>query len=227
MIMFDIAAAASVRQLAEDLSHQGRELADNVYRDFTRRSRGDRPDVEIVYGARQFSASADLFLRMVRDNRPASELRDSLSVLRNELGRMDRYMFGQSERRRMFNLIRELGEELRLEDRGRFGPPDRGRFGRTSGRMRWSGTVDEEIVITIRGSSASTRVLRGRNIQGEHYSFESPLPPREVSISLNKHDGRGSVEILERPSRHNNYSAVVRIRDEKGGADRYEFELSW
>ncbi|MEE9179401.1 MAG: hypothetical protein V3U22_00785, partial [Vicinamibacteria bacterium] len=57
--------------------------------------------------------------------------------------------------------------------------------------------------------------------------FQSPLPESEVPVSLHKIDGRGNVELVQTPSSSNDYTAVVRIEDDKNGADTYEFELTW
>jgi len=217
-----------LRDTAQQLTGAARNLADVAYDGFSRRSRGNRADVEALYVVMQFRASADLFLRMVEDNRPTSELRDSLSVLRSELNRMDQFAFGRNERRRMYDLVQNAEAELS----GRPGGGPGGSYGQygqfpTSGRMRWSGRVDDEIVIMIRGSRASVRTVIGDRVEDENFSFDSALPRQEVRMNLRKLEGRGSIDLIEEPSRRNDYSAVVRIRDKKSGTDEYEFELRW
>jgi hypothetical protein len=217
--------AFALRDTARELSDVARHLADIAYDGFARRDRGNRADVEALYVVMQFRASADLFLRMVDDNRPTSELRDSVSVLRSELARMDRYAFGREERRHLHDLVQNADAELGGRPGGRTG----GYYGNyeTSGRMHWSGRVDDEVVIMIQGTRASVRTLTGDRVRDEDFSFDSPLPRREVRMHLRKLEGRGSVDLIEEPSRRNDYSAVVRIRDKKAGADNYEFELTW
>ena len=39
--------------------------------------------------------------------------------------------------------------------------------------------------------------------------------------------GRGDIFIEQQPSRENDFTAIVRIKDPKGGASDYEFELQW
>jgi hypothetical protein len=46
-------------------------------------------------------------------------------------------------------------------------------------------------------------------------------------VKLNVKRARGQVFIEEQPSRENNFAAVIRIKDSRGGASDYEFELSW
>ncbi len=218
----------AIRDTAQQLTDAARDLGDVAYNGFARRERGNRADVEALYVVMQFRAAADLFLRMVEDNRPVSELRDSVSVLRNEMARMDQYAFGRSERRRLYDLVQNAEAELGGRPGGRTGGSygNYGNYG-TSGKMHWSGRVDDEIVVMIQGSRASVRTVTGGQMRNEDFSFDSPLPRQEVKMNLRKLNGRGSVDLIEEPSRRNDYSAVVRIRDKKSGTDDYEFELSW
>jgi len=48
-----------------------------------------------------------------------------------------------------------------------------------------------------------------------------------VDVRLEKKHGRENIEIVQQPSRNNDFTAVVQIRDKKGGSDDYEFELIW
>ncbi|MCS6805676.1 MAG: peptidase inhibitor family I36 protein [Acidobacteriota bacterium] len=98
---------------------------------------------------------------------------------------------------------------------------------RRSEYMTWRGRVDDEIEIFVRGDEVRVRTIAGRPLQGERVSFSSPLPRRDIRVELRQIRGRGSVEIIQQPERFNNYTAVVRIRDKRGGDDEYEFELSW
>lgn len=224
-LMTDHALAFALRDTARQLSDVARDLAEAAYDGFARRSRGNRADVEALYVVMQFRASTELFLRMVEDNRPASELRDSASMLRNDLARMDQYAFGRTERRRIAELVRTAESELGGRTIGRSG----GYYGDygLSGRMRWSGRVDGEIVIMIKGSQATIRTVSGDRVRDEEASFASSLPRQEMRLNLRQIKGRGSVDLIEEPSRRNDYSAVVRIRDTRGGSDQYEFELNW
>jgi hypothetical protein len=48
-----------------------------------------------------------------------------------------------------------------------------------------------------------------------------------VSVSVVKRRGRGEIFVEQQPSRENDYTAVVRVRDSRGGASDYEFDLTW
>ena len=46
-------------------------------------------------------------------------------------------------------------------------------------------------------------------------------------VRLTKKRGRGDIFIEQQPSRDNDFTAIVRIKDTRGGADNYEFTLDW
>ena len=46
-------------------------------------------------------------------------------------------------------------------------------------------------------------------------------------VKLEDVDGRGSVRLLEWPNAGNQYTAKIRIQDEKAGAANYKFKLVW
>ena len=93
--------------------------------------------------------------------------------------------------------------------------------------MTWKGRVDDDIRIIVRGGTAQVETLGGTPYYNATQKFTASLPPRRVNVSLNVKKGRGEVFIEQQPSRENDFAAVVRIRDSRGGASEYEFELSW
>jgi hypothetical protein len=96
-----------------------------------------------------------------------------------------------------------------------------------SDEVSWSGRVDGETVIRFRGNQVSYENLSGQGISRDRYRFSSPLPPRPVSVSLVGAEGRGEITLVEQPTRGNDNSAAVRIRDDKGGGGSYAFTLTW
>jgi hypothetical protein len=94
-------------------------------------------------------------------------------------------------------------------------------------QLRWEGNVDDVIEISVQGRNASYRVISGRNPTGVRADFDGRLPRREMEVAVRKIEGRGDVEIVMQPEVYNNYTAVIRITDRRGGADRYVFELDW
>ena len=95
------------------------------------------------------------------------------------------------------------------------------------GRMSWRGRVDDYVELRIQGNRVRSIERGGAPTYNEHASFSSPLPRADVRVDVKKRHGRGRVSLLEQPSRYNNYTAVIRIDDNKGGSDDYEIETQW
>ena len=95
------------------------------------------------------------------------------------------------------------------------------------GSMNWRGRVDDYVELRVQGNRVRSIERSGAPTYNEHASFSSPLPRADVRVEVKKRDGRGKVSILEQPSRYNNYTAVIRIDDSKGGADDYQIEMQW
>jgi hypothetical protein len=94
--------------------------------------------------------------------------------------------------------------------------------------FRWHGEVDGIDDILIRGSQVKIEHISAKPIQSQDHRFSAPLPFGEVELTLQVISGRGSVRLMEQPSKRNGYTAVVRVDDQdNSGDDRYEFELSW
>jgi len=93
--------------------------------------------------------------------------------------------------------------------------------------MTWRGRVDDDVRIRIRGGTAEVETLGGTPYSDGQPNFSNSLPYRRVTVRLTNKRGRGEISIEQQPSRENDYTAVVRIRDTRGGASEYEFELQW
>ncbi len=93
--------------------------------------------------------------------------------------------------------------------------------------FRWRGKVDIGCEIAISGNQHREKDAGGSGTQVRSATFSAPLPHSEVPVSVKKRDGRGKVELIQSPSASNGYTAIVRIQDDKGGADDYDFELRW
>jgi len=51
----------------------------------------------------------------------------------------------------------------------------------------------------------------------------SPLPRRDGTVRVEKLSGRGTIDVVQQPSRSNNYTAIVEVKDADGGPDMYRF----
>jgi len=94
-------------------------------------------------------------------------------------------------------------------------------------RFRWRGTVDGVDEIAIQGRSVTVDHLEAQPLRNQDYRFDASLPSRDVELELEKVQGRGRIRIMQQPSSRNDYTAIVRIEDDAGGDDDYEFELIW
>lgn len=91
----------------------------------------------------------------------------------------------------------------------------------------WSGTVDREAIIVMRGAFLETRGDGFDSFREPRYRVTEALPRANGSISIARADGRGDIEVIEQPSSFNGYTARVRVRDRQRGADRYRLVVTW
>ena len=208
--------------LASRLSRDADDFADTSYSGFTNNSRALRNDIEAVMLAYQFSGASRIFYRMVVDRRRHQDLRDAFEML-NNLGRS---VERNGQRGNWYNiqrLLTDISRELNDDSSSGGQNPDSGR----GGRMTWRGRVDDDIRIRIRGGSATVETIGGTPYYDSQPNFSNSLPNRRVTVQLTQKRGRGDISIEQQPSRENDFTAVIRIRDARGGASDYEFELTW
>jgi hypothetical protein len=210
---------------ADRLSRDAESFADATYNGYSNSARNNRTEIEALMLSQQFAASARVFYRMVVDRRRNQDLRDGFSLLQDLARSVERNNTQRSSwsnvQRDMTDLARELNAD---SSNGGYPPPDTGGRG---GRMTWKGRVDDDVRITIRGGTADVETLGGTPYNDSQPNFGASLPPRRITVRLSKTRGRGEVYIEQQPSRDNNFAAVIRIKDTRGGASEYEFELTW
>ncbi len=97
----------------------------------------------------------------------------------------------------------------------------------SNGAVVWSGAVDGEVIIRFRRDNAWVENLSGQGSWNERYRFNSSLSSNVEAVYLNNVRGRGDITVIEQPSRRNNYTACVLIRDRQRSASNYSFTLSW
>ena len=211
--------------LADRLSRESGEFADDTYNNYANGNRNARRDVEAVMVTQQFAGASRIFYRMAVDRRSTSDLRDAFDILRTLGGSIERYNPQRSNWSNLQRLMSDISRELNYGGPGGGGGqnPDSDR----SGRMTWRGRVDDDVRIRIRGGTAEVETLGGTPYSDGQPNFSNSLPYRRVTVRLTNKRGRGEISIEQQPSRENDYTAVVRIRDTRGGASEYEFELQW
>lgn len=208
--------------LAARLSRESGDFADQNYRSYVAGTRNLRRDIEAVMVTQQFAATAQIFYRMVVDRRQRADLRDAFEMLRNAGNSVERYNLQRNTWDNLQRLMTDISRELDY-DSGGGQYPDTGR----GGRMTWKGRVDDDVRIRIRGGSAEVETIGGSPYYDSQPNFFASLPNRRVTVKLAAKRGRGQIAIEQQPSRQNDFTAVIRIKDPRGGASDYEFELTW
>ena len=213
-----------LNEFAMRLSSEAGAFAEANYNSYRNAFRTSRTDIDAVMLAYQFSGATQLFSRLVNDRRRNQDLREAFQALQDLARAVERNNLQRSIWFNVQRLMTDVGRELNVDysSDNQF-PPGRP----SSGRMTWRGRVDDDVRITIRGGTAEVETIGGTPYNNATPSFTGSLPPRQVNVNLRVKRGRGEVFIEQQPSRENNYAAVVRIRDPRGGASDYEFELSW
>lgn len=214
---------------AARLSRDAEDFANATYNSYSNSNRNNRNEIEAVMLAHQLGASARIFYRMVVDRRRPQELRDAFDLMQNLARSVER---NNLQRSSWYNVQRSLADVAReinydSSNGGGGGGPFPSEGGGRGGRMTWRGRVDDDVRITIRGGTADVETLGGTPYYDAQPNFGASLPSRRVTVRLTSKRGRGEIFIEQQPSRENNFAVVVRIKDSRGGAADYEFELQW
>lgn len=99
--------------------------------------------------------------------------------------------------------------------------------GRDTEIFEWSGRVDGESVIRVRGGDVRIDHVSGNGVTDNTQRFSKAMPLQPFQVSLVETSGRGEIRLIEQPSRQNDFTTSVRIRDPQGGTSRYSFTLAW
>lgn len=211
---------------ANQLKRSTVDLVDRTSDDLRRSSSNTRSAIEEAFLAHQLDASTGLFQQMINDRRRGSELRDAAAILTDLARRAPSYGSNNILWRNIQSAINDINRELGGTTGGGGGG------GNTEnrpiiGRVYWRGVVDDKIQLVIRDRQIETRTLAGRAYPDGTYSFTSSLPTRNVSVDVSKTKGRGSVRIVQQPSKSNDYTTIVEISDSDGGAKEYQLDIYW
>ena len=96
------------------------------------------------------------------------------------------------------------------------------------GRCELRVWVDHHAELRLRGDGIAVRTLEGARSYDEGSSCSQPLPYDAVrNFQIRQTAGRNPVNLVQTPSRMNNYAAVFGINDDQGGGDHYAFEVMW
>jgi hypothetical protein len=92
--------------------------------------------------------------------------------------------------------------------------------------FEWIGRVDGETRVYMRGNDIWTQDMDGRRNRSQARAYRT-LPTSNGLVRVQRIDGRGDVTVIQQPSARNNYTAVIRVRDDSRRADRYRFAAYW
>ena len=97
----------------------------------------------------------------------------------------------------------------------------------SSGSISWRGRVDQTAKIIISGGDVQTQDASGTGISNVTFNLNGYLAGRPGIVGARKRNGRGTVTIIQQPTRDNDYTAIVQVFDPKSGADDYEVDITW
>ena len=88
--------------------------------------------------------------------------------------------------------------------------------------------VDGQVEVAVRGDMVIIHTISGQDARDDGSECNFPLPGREVrGFNFQAIESRNEMRLAEPPSGHNDFAAMVQIRDSSGGFGRYRFRLSW
>jgi hypothetical protein len=134
---------------------------------------------------------------------------------------------GRSRNDGTYDLSRNDGIYDRSRNEDLYGRSGNDQSYRGPGTMTWRGRVDDYVELNIQGNRVRSREREGSQTLNEQVSFSNPLPRADVTVSVRKRNGRGQVSVVQQPNQSNNYTAIIKIDDNQGGADDYEIEMEW
>jgi len=92
---------------------------------------------------------------------------------------------------------------------------------RTQLLFEWRGRVDKEIQIKMRGNRTAVDLIGNREYDDGSLRRAGKLPKSDAVIRVQTLEGRGQVDVIQQPNRNNDYTAIIRLRDPRSGADTY------
>lgn len=214
-----------------DLKKATVDLVDRTSNDLRNGRSNSRSDIEAAFLAAQLDASAGVFDDLARGNNRANELRDAAAILSDLVRRAPSYgsnsNLWRDAQTAVDNISREIGGNY---DGGNNGGGNNGggnNGGNEEGRVYWNGIVDDVVRLEIRGKNLRVNTVSGRSYGSGNSTFSSPLPRNNVNVQVTKQDGRGDVTVIQQPSRQNNWTAIIEIRDKDSGARNHRLDIFW
>ncbi len=98
----------------------------------------------------------------------------------------------------------------------------------SAGKVFWRGSVDNKVHLVIRGDSLEQKTVEGAEKQAGTFSFTTPLPQEAVTVGVLRKEGRSKkIKVIQQPTADNEFTAIVEVHDDGGGARDYILEIFW
>jgi len=98
----------------------------------------------------------------------------------------------------------------------------------TSGKVFWRGSVDNKVHLTIKSNTLEQKTVEGAEKPAGTFSFTAPLPEQAVTVQVLRKEGRSKkIKVIQQPTADNDFTAIVEIHDDGGGARDYVLEIFW
>jgi hypothetical protein len=91
----------------------------------------------------------------------------------------------------------------------------------------WQGRVDQEIRLQLRDSRANVIRVGSRETIANGGRALSAIPRQPGQLTIERLEGRGSVDVIQQPTAQNGYTAMVRMVDGDAGAGAYHLIAYW
>lgn len=93
--------------------------------------------------------------------------------------------------------------------------------------FEWSGRVDREVQIVMRGNSVSTNRIGTTENGRMNARAMSSMPRANGQVTVRVMSGRGNVDVIQQPTAANGFTTVVRVQDPRAGQDDYRLVAYW
>lgn len=214
---------------ADDLKRATVDLTDRTSEKVRSGYSVSRSDIEEAFTAAQLDASAGLFQEMISGNNRANDLREAATILNDLIRRAPSYGSNNNLWRNARNAVDNINREIGTGG-GWNGGNNGGGFDNDNrpiiGRAYWRGTVDDRVQIVLQDRNLRVDTVSGRPYTDNTHSFTASLG-RDVIVDVIKQKGRGNVNVIQQPSKQNDYVAIIEIADTDGGAKEYQLEIVW
>ncbi len=220
----------NLEKLTKDLKTQAADIVAKTNKVIEKEGLHSASEIRNAFLARQFQTSTSLIERFIHSRYHMSEIRYAgmvLSDLSQEFPVAGQNAF---EWKKAKDTIYELSRELRGLNSGVQieNAAFQENLGGIIGKAIWTGMVDKDVVLSIKGDRISSTAISGTRYPEGTYSFSSVLPKeKRIRVGVKIKRGRGKVHVMQQPNEENEYTTIVQVRDDEGGAKQYVLEVFW